>query len=52
VSRVAGQRLLTDRLLIVIVLVAHPGGLITEALDLVVSVRPSDVQLYEPGERA
>ena len=41
-SGAAWQRLLTDRLLVAIVLVAHRGGLNTEAPDLVVSVRPLD----------
>jgi hypothetical protein len=42
-SRAAGQRLLSDRLFVPIVLVAHRGDPITETLDLVVSVSASDL---------
>jgi len=42
-SRAAWQRLVTDRSLVPIVLVAHRGDLITETLDLVVSVTASDL---------
>jgi hypothetical protein len=40
-SRAVWQRLPTDRLFVPIVLVAHRGDLITETLDLVVSVTAS-----------
>jgi hypothetical protein len=50
-SRAAGRRLLSDRLFVAIVLVAHPGGLITEALHLAVSVTAFRHPADELGER-